>query len=121
VQTNIAGSGRPRTHTGLRLIQTSLSDTTTPATGRRVCDRNELTPTPHDRRTNEAESSIRVGVTKVDQLINQVGELVITQIMLAQTAASLDPVIYENLHRSLLQLFPCGKRWSWRVALPMAI
>ena len=37
-------------------------------------------------------------------MINQVGELVITQLMLAQTAGALDPVLYENLHRSLLQL-----------------
>ena len=72
--------------------------------GRRAYDKDELAPAAYGRRTSEAESSIRVGVTKVDQLINQVGELVITQLMLAQTAASLDPVQYENLHRSLLQL-----------------
>jgi len=72
--------------------------------GRRAYDRNELAPGAYGRRTGEAESSIRVGVTKVDQLINQVGELVITQLMLAQTASELDPVLYENLHRSLLQL-----------------
>lgn len=72
--------------------------------GRRAYDKNELAPGAYGRRTGEFESSIRVGVTKVDQLINQVGELVITQLMLAQTAASLDPVLYENLHRSLLQL-----------------
>jgi len=34
------------------------------------------------------EASIRVGIEKVDQLINLVGELVITQAMLAQSAAS---------------------------------
>lgn len=72
--------------------------------GRRAYDINELAPGAYGRRTVEAESSIRVGVSKVDQLINQVGELVITQLMLAQTAASLDPVLHENLHRSLLQL-----------------
>jgi len=72
--------------------------------GRRAYDKNELAPAAYGRRTSEAESSIRVGVTKVDQLINQVGELVITQLMLDQTAAALDPVLYENLHRSLLQL-----------------
>jgi len=81
-----------------------VNDAADAATGRRVYDRNELAPAAYGRRTGEAESSIRVGVTKVDQLINQVGELVITQLMLAQTAASLDPVLYENLHRSLLQL-----------------
>lgn len=72
--------------------------------GRRAYDKDELAPAAYGRRTSEAESSIRVGVTKVDQLINQVGELVITQLMLAQTAAGLDPVHYENLHRTLLQL-----------------
>jgi two-component system chemotaxis sensor kinase CheA len=73
-------------------------------TGRRAYDKNELAPAAYGRRTSEAESSIRVGVSKVDQLINQVGELVITQLMLAQTAATLDPVLYENLHRSMQQL-----------------
>jgi two-component system chemotaxis sensor kinase CheA len=43
------------------------------------------------------ETSIRVSVEKVDQLINLVGELVITQAMLAQTASELDPVLQENL------------------------
>ncbi|MDM0021287.1 chemotaxis protein CheA [Variovorax saccharolyticus] len=41
-------------------------------------------------------SSIRVDVEKVDQLINLVGELVITQSMLTQAATMLDPVIYER-------------------------
>lgn len=72
--------------------------------GRRAYDKNELAAGAYGRRGSEAESSIRVGVTKVDQLINQVGELVITQLMLAQTAATLDPILYENFHRSLLQL-----------------
>ncbi|MBI5483273.1 MAG: chemotaxis protein CheW [Deltaproteobacteria bacterium] len=82
----------------------SCSDPAGPATGRRAYDKNELAPGAYGRRTSEAESSIRVGVTKVDQLINQVGELVITQLMLAQTASVLDPVLHESLHRSLLQL-----------------
>jgi two-component system chemotaxis sensor kinase CheA len=42
-------------------------------------------------------SSIRVDVDKVDQLINLVGELVITQSMLTQAATMLDPVVYERL------------------------
>lgn len=41
--------------------------------------------------------SIRVDVEKVDQIINLVGELVITQSMLTQTAAMLDPVTHERL------------------------
>jgi two-component system chemotaxis sensor kinase CheA len=49
-------------------------------------------------------SSIRVGVEKVDQLINLVGELVITQAMLAQTATAFDPVLHERLFNGMGQL-----------------
>ena len=41
--------------------------------------------------------SIRVDVEKVDQIINLVGELVITQSMLTQTASMLDPMLHERL------------------------
>ena len=51
-----------------------------------------------------ADTSIRVGVDKVDQLINLVGELVITQAMLAQSALHIDPVEFERLHSGLIQL-----------------
>jgi len=51
-----------------------------------------------------ADASIRVSVSKVDQLLNLVGELVITQAMLAQSAGSLDPVQYERLLAGLGQL-----------------
>jgi len=50
------------------------------------------------------ETSIRVDVEKVDQLINLIGELVITQAMLAQSASGLDPVEFERLHNGLAQL-----------------
>lgn len=49
-------------------------------------------------------SSIRVAVEKVDQLINLVGELVITQSMLAQRSDSLDPVAHGDLLNSMSQL-----------------
>ena len=52
----------------------------------------------------EAETSIRVGVDKVDQLINLVGELVITHAMLAQTIAELDPQLHEKLFSGIGQL-----------------
>ena len=51
-----------------------------------------------------AESSIRVSVEKVDQLINLVGELVITQAMLAQSASQLDEAVLERLQNGLNQL-----------------
>ncbi len=50
-----------------------------------------------------AESSIRVSVDKVDLLINLVGELVITQSMLSQTATA-ESLVSEHLYDRLLQL-----------------
>jgi len=73
-------------------------------TGRRAYDRDEQAPGAFSRRQGETDSSIRVNVTKVDQLINQVGELLITQAMLAQIAGFLDPVLHEALHKSVAQL-----------------
>lgn len=52
----------------------------------------------------ETETSIRVGVDKVDQLINLVGELVITHAMLAQTVAALDPQVHDKLLGGIAQL-----------------
>ncbi|WP_175969883.1 chemotaxis protein CheA [Burkholderia sp. BCC0322] len=49
-------------------------------------------------------SSIRVGVEKVDQLINLVGELVITQAMLAETATAFDPALHDRLFNGMAQL-----------------
>jgi two-component system chemotaxis sensor kinase CheA len=48
--------------------------------------------------------SVRVGTAKIDALINLVGELVITQAMLAQHAGALDPVQNEKLLAGLQQL-----------------
>lgn len=48
--------------------------------------------------------SLRVGVEKVDQIINLVGELVITQAMLVQTASTLDPVEHDRLLNGLEHL-----------------
>lgn len=50
------------------------------------------------------ETSIRVGVEKVDQLLNLVGELVITQSMLAQNVGVLDPALYGHLISGVQQL-----------------
>ena len=49
-------------------------------------------------------STLRVSVEKVDQLINLVGELVITQAMLAQTGATLDPQQNQQLLTGLVDL-----------------
>jgi len=49
-------------------------------------------------------STLRVSVEKVDQLINLVGELVITQAMLAQNSQGLDPALYQQLAAGLADL-----------------
>lgn len=56
-------------------------------------------------RTASAESgSIRVAVEKVDQIINLVGELIITQSMLSQISSTLDPSGSADLLNSMVQL-----------------
>jgi two-component system chemotaxis sensor kinase CheA len=49
-------------------------------------------------------SSIRVSIEKVDQLINLVGELVITQAMIEQRSDGLDPMVHQRLLASVSQL-----------------
>jgi len=49
-------------------------------------------------------STLRVSVEKVDQLINLVGELVITQAMLAQNSKSVDAALYQRLAAGLANL-----------------
>lgn len=66
-------------------------------TGRRGSDKVAISATAES-------SSIRVSVEKVDQLINLVGELVITQAMLAQSASQLDPIQAERLLSGIEQL-----------------
>ena len=54
-------------------------------------------PAPRTPPPAAESSTLRVSVDKVDQLINLVGELVITQAMLRQEAAALDPALQRQL------------------------
>ncbi|HCV66204.1 MAG: chemotaxis protein CheA [Serratia proteamaculans] len=63
-----------------------------------------VTEAPKPRAKASESTSIRVAVEKVDQLINLVGELVITQSMLAQRSGDLDPVNHGDLLNSMSQL-----------------
>ena len=54
--------------------------------------------------SNQETTTIRVGIEKVDQLINLIGELVITQAMLEQRTSTLDPLEHERLLNSIGQL-----------------
>ncbi|MFO1287787.1 MAG: chemotaxis protein CheW [Rubrivivax sp.] len=53
---------------------------------------------------NAEGSTLRVSVEKVDQLINLVGELVITQAMLAQNGKAIDTAIHQQLAAGLADL-----------------
>lgn len=54
--------------------------------------------------STKESGTLRVGVEKIDQIINLVGELVITQAMLVQTASTLDPVEHDRLLNGIEQL-----------------
>ncbi|MBI5910508.1 MAG: chemotaxis protein CheW [Betaproteobacteria bacterium] len=87
---------------------TEITPPPAPNPGRRATDAaGDAQPRRGRRAGDHADTeatSIRVGVEKVDQLINLVGELVITQAMLAQTASRLDAALHEALRAGLAQL-----------------
>ena len=61
-------------------------------------------PTGANAAAQPEAATIRVAISKVDQLINLVGELVITQAMLAQNSRALDPAVYQQLLSGLADL-----------------
>ncbi len=68
-------------------------------------DRKKNPPKKEEKHASTIESStIRVGIEKVDQLINLIGELVITQAMLEQRSSQLDPIVHERLLSSVAHL-----------------
>ena len=73
----------------------------TPASGKPAA---AAEPAVAGARHDAADTTIRVSVDKVDALINLVGELVITQAMLAQRSSGLDPALHEQLLAGLEQL-----------------
>jgi two-component system, chemotaxis family, sensor kinase CheA len=73
-----------------------------PALDRRSTDRRGAATSASPAESES--SSIRVSVERIDSLINQVGELVITQAMLAQLSLVLDPGEHERIFQALSQL-----------------
>ncbi|MDP3577837.1 chemotaxis protein CheW [Methyloversatilis sp.] len=61
-------------------------------------------PAPSQVTAQPEAATIRVAISKVDQLINLVGELVITQAMLAQNSQALDPAANQQLMAGLADL-----------------
>jgi len=57
-----------------------------------------------ERPATPESSTLRVSVEKVDQLINLVGELVITQAMLAQNSKGIDAALFQQMSSGLADL-----------------
>ncbi len=53
---------------------------------------------------SQEASTIRVGIEKVDQIVNLIGELVITQAMLEQRTKDLDPILNERMLSTVAHL-----------------
>jgi len=86
-------------------LATAIKTEVAASTASQEADRRNAGRREADKAPASAEaSSIRVGVEKVDQLINLVGELVITQAMIEQRISMLDPVHNEALINSVGQL-----------------
>ncbi|SFU31481.1 CheA signal transduction histidine kinase [Nitrosomonas eutropha] len=102
-QTVEAVSEQQDTQPGAAVADSASQKTQLPAK-KAVAPPQHKSSADHAGSASGESSSIRVGVEKVDQMINLVGELVITQAMLAQTASQIDPVIFEKLLNGLNQL-----------------
>ncbi|QOY93118.1 chemotaxis protein CheA [Massilia sp. UMI-21] len=86
-------------------ITNEPAPTPAPAQRPEPLEASETTDKKAARKDPHAESSsIRVSVEKVDQLINLIGELVITNAMLEQRSGNLDPMAHERLLNSISQL-----------------
>ncbi len=85
--------GAPATHTAAAVTAAPVEAAESKASPKAAANRAQM----------EA-ATIRVAVSKVDQLINLVGELVITQAMLAQNSRSLDPALNQQLMAGLADL-----------------
>ena len=79
------------------------AQTSAPAPAPRVAESKPRADKPAAGGSLES-TTLRVSVEKVDQLINLVGELVITQAMLTQQAKNLDPVQYQTVLAGVVDL-----------------
>ncbi len=79
-------------------VTTDATEASAPKAPSKAAAKTAAAPTAAEAAT------LRVSVDKVDQLINLVGELVITQAMLAQTSAKVDPALYEQMSAGLADL-----------------
>ncbi|MDY0272873.1 MAG: chemotaxis protein CheW [Advenella sp.] len=69
----------------------------TTLTAKTVSEAPVKQPQPKTAAANKESGTIRVPIQKVDQLVNQVGEMVINQSILMQANQSLDPIAHASL------------------------
>lgn len=103
VQLSAAPTEAPQPPQPVALTQPEPEQPAEPASAdvpvsRSVPETQPKTPAP------AVSNTLRVGVEKVDQIINLVGELVITQAMLVQTVQGMDPVLHDRLVNGVEQL-----------------
>ncbi|WP_301117737.1 chemotaxis protein CheA [Pusillimonas sp. (ex Stolz et al. 2005)] len=84
--------------------QPASAETGSPSSGSAAKEPARPAKSDAGRKPTKESGTLRVGVEKVDQIINLVGELVITQAMLVQTASTLDPVEHDRLLNGIEQL-----------------
>ena len=91
---------------GVDLPDTSPTESSISATAPGSVEQDKRHPMRRegDKSATSESTSIRVSIEKVDQLINLVGELVITQAMIEQRTDSLDPMLHQRLLGSVAQL-----------------
>jgi two-component system, chemotaxis family, sensor kinase CheA len=82
----------------------SVGTTASASTATKVVAKVPAKAAPSGPAAQPEAATIRVAISKVDQLINLVGELVITQAMLAQNSRALDPAVYQQLLTGLADL-----------------
>ena len=82
----------------------TATETSAPAVAKADAVRAAAPARGADKSTPLESSTLRVSVDKVDQLINLVGELVITQAMLAQTGQNIDSAQHQQLTAGLADL-----------------
>lgn len=104
-KTNLVGDDTKLTEANSGVVEAAEAAKTVAAAAPVEVDKRQHNRRESDKvQANAETTSIRVGVEKVDQLINLVGELVITQAMIEQRVNALDPVQHEALINSVSQL-----------------
>jgi len=94
--------GSPGAAAPTRAAQAAAAESPTPAAHKATPAK--ATDAKGGAQAHVESTTIRVAVNKVDQLINLVGELVITQAMLAQNSRDLDTAVYQQLLAGLADL-----------------